>query len=171
MQTITLTPPAGLNEPALTVTFSDAAMQEAALAVRSIPASGIWPNTPATVPLSTTLTAPLSVIDTTGILGTSANIAVCNGLLIDGEVMLVTGINPLTVQRGMVGTTPATHAAGTPVTVLRAGGFVAALKAIISDGSTAILVGALNATAQAQSQAALAAQMVANAAAAAAGVL
>ena len=161
----------GVGEPALNATFSSAAVQQLAAQIAGAPATAAWPNSSSAIPQSTTLSAAVtSALATTATLASTANIQVCNGLLVGAEVMLVTATSPLTLQRGMVGTVASTYAAGTPVTVLRTGGYQCGLKAMWFDGMGAIMSAKLSSTAVSQSQAALAAQQAAIAALAAAAM-
>jgi hypothetical protein len=167
-QSVSIT--AGAGEPTVTATFSGPAITQLASQIQSAPASTLWPNTVASVPQSTTLTASMTAVQTTISLASSTGVAICNGLLIDSEVMVVVNTSPLTLQRGMISTAAATHANNAPVTVLRVGAYNCQLKAMWFDQMATVITSKLNATALSQSQAALTAQQTANAAVAAAGV-
>lgn len=128
------------GEPALSVTVSATGVSNLAswIAVTT-PIAG-WPNI-AAIPQNTVLVSDLtSATATTVNLAISANLATCNGLLIDSEIMAVVSAtsNPVTVIRGSAGTVAATHAANAPVTILRSGNYTCWLKTAWADALTGV---------------------------------
>jgi hypothetical protein len=137
-QTTFTLPSVAPGEPALPITVSATGVSNlTAWIALATPIIG-WPNT--ALPQNTTLATALT--DTTGTsvnLTASGNLAVCNGLLIDSEVMAVASTtNPVTVIRGSAGTAAATHAANAPVTILRSGNYTCWLKTAWADALTGV---------------------------------
>ena len=168
-QTVPISVP-GAGEPSVNVVFNSTAVSNLAANVTSTPASTLWPNVATSVPQSTTTTSAMGTTDTTAALASVTGISVCNGLLIDSEAMLVTGVAPLVLQRHMVGTAAAAHAANAPVTVLRTGSYTCLLKSLWVDQVMMLIQSKMVAAAAVQSQASLAAQTAAIAAVAAGAV-
>lgn len=133
-QTTFILPSVAPGEPALSVTVSATGVSNLTSWIASIAPSTAWPNS-AGAPQNTTLAVALT--DTTGTsvsLASATNLATCNGILIDSEVMaVVSGTGPITVIRGSAGTAKATHAANAPVTVLRSGNYTCWLKTAWAD--------------------------------------
>lgn len=80
---------------------------------------------------SFTLSSSAGAADTTYAitgLSTQACVAVGNGILVGSELSLVTQASPLVIQRARAGTTAATHAQGSPVTITKYGSYAYFLK-------------------------------------------
>ena len=164
-QTVTITAPASMNETPVVAMFSATAIQQATQNIIQTPATTAWPNAPGQIPQSTTLTAAVDTTTTVACpagtpsgavcsampLNSVTALAYCNGLLVDAEVALVVQTTPsLIVQRGMLGSQVAAHAANAPVTVLRVGDLTCGLKAVWFDGVSQIIASRLNAVSQSQ---------------------
>jgi hypothetical protein len=71
----------------------------------------------------TTLNGALTSTATSVTLTSGAGISTCNGLMVDSELMVVTAVsgNTVTVTRGTIGTTAASHLTGAKVTITQSG--------------------------------------------------
>jgi hypothetical protein len=160
-QTVPIVVP-GTGEPTVNVLFNSTGVNALQLDITNTPATGVWPNSLSSVPQSTTLSGAMTANATTASLASTAGLAVCNGLLIGSEVMLVTSVSPsLVLQRATIGTAAQAYASGTPVTVLRVGAYACRFKAMWADSITGIVTQKLGNAAASQSAQSLAAQQAA----------
>ena len=133
----TITLPGVAGESSLQVTVSATAVSNLTAFIQTAGPNSGWPNSAGT-PAATTLTNAIADTTTTTItLASVTNLQLCNGLLIDSEVLGVVscnaGTNQCTVVRGTVGSTKATHAATSSVTPLRFGNYTCFLKGVLAD--------------------------------------
>lgn len=114
--TITLTETGGAN---VTITLSGPALGSIRQAALAAVVPGVAP-----LALATTTTADLAIAATTVPVASFTGISLGMGLVIDNEVMLVTGgvgtLN-LTVSRSTLGTVKAVHLSGATASVLQSG--------------------------------------------------
>jgi hypothetical protein len=113
------------TEGSSTITFSSSFVSGLATFITSIPAQGNFGGI--------TLTAPATATDTTFALSSATGLQVGHGLMIGSEVCAVTGVSPLVVARGRIGTTAAAYSTGQAVTVLRAGSYSQWIRNALSD--------------------------------------
>ena len=132
---VTFTLPGVASESSLSVTVSATAVSNLTAFIQATGPNSGWPNSAGT-PADTTLSADITSTSATTItLASTTNLQLCNGLMIDNEALGVVSIsgNTVTVVRGTVGTTKATHAANAPVKVLRFGNYTCFLKGAWAD--------------------------------------
>lgn len=110
------------GESSVSVTLSAQAVPSITAFVKAVVAAGVAPTT-----LSGDLTSGATSISLTSTSGMTTGM----GLLIDSEVMLITGAN--TVQRARLGTSAAAHSSGAAVVVLRSGSYSVFIANLIAD--------------------------------------
>ncbi len=167
----TFTLPGVAGEPNLSVTVSaDAVTNLTAFLGVLAPTSG-WPNS-AGIPADSTLSSGVNASTTSIPLASASNLRMCNGLLIESEIMAVVSVsgNTVTVIRAGLGTSGVTHAQGAAVKVLRFGNYTCFLKGAWADTIANVVTQKLQGTFLQAQQAAIAAAQANVAASAAAAV-